>query len=130
MNSQGVCLQQAEKLTNPLSETPSRDFEDALMKAIDEVILALLGPGVLQSLYTHLDKHHSITRDDLPYRLDMLFTLLEETLGVQSARTIGRTIAKAFYSRLKIEFRSSPNHTLLDYVEEAKRNFQVLRGME
>lgn len=77
------------------------DFNDALIKPIDEIMFILLGQGVLRS-NTHPD--------------------------VESARAIDMTSVEAVHSRLKIE--QSPNYAVLDYVEQAKKEFQVLRGME
>jgi hypothetical protein len=103
----------------------SKEFNDALLESIDEAMTALLGKGVLDSLYLHLDRFCAITKDELPNRLEAFFSILEKTLG-SSGKTIGKAIAKRFYSKLQLEFDEKANHSLLEYVEEAKRKLQTL----
>ncbi len=95
-------------------------FNDALVESIDETITGLLSRGVVDALYAHLQTFHSISRDELPYRLDTLLSALEKIFGVRGAQTITNAIAKKFYLKLEIEFTPNPNRTLLEYVDEAK----------
>jgi len=76
---------------------------------------------VLETLYRVLNEKHSVTADELPCRLEKLWDVLEEGLGRVSSRTVGRLIAKSFYSDLGLPFVPNPEWTLQDYVEEARR---------
>ena len=100
-------------------------FHVLLLESIDETITALLGKGVLDSLYLHLERFCAITKDELPNRLEVFLSILEKTFG-SSGKTIGKAIAKRFYSKLQLEFDEKANHSLLEYVEEAKRKLQTL----
>ncbi len=91
-----------------------------MVESIDETITGLLSRGVVDALYAHLQTFHSISRDELPYRLDTLLSALEKIFGVRGAQTITNAIAKKFYLKLEIEFTPNPNRTLLEYVDEAK----------
>lgn len=103
-----------------MTET-GRDFNGTLKKAINETIQSLLGPGVLEALYRVLAEKHSVTTEELPCRMEKLWEVLEQGLGHVSSRTVGRSIAKRFYSELGLQFVPNPEWTLLDYLEEAKR---------
>ena len=101
-----------------------REFNDALVDSIDESITDLLGRAVVDALYAHLQTSHAIARDEVPYRLDTLFTALEKIFGVRSSQTITKAIARRFYLKLGLEFTGNPSRTLVEYVEEAKMKLQ------
>jgi len=94
-----------------------------LVESIDETITDLLGRVVVDALYAHLQTFHSISRDEVPYRLDTLFAILERILGA-SSQTITKAIARKFYLKLGLEFTGNPGRTLLEYVDEAKMKLQ------
>ena len=95
-----------------------------MVESIDETITDLLSRAVVDALYAHLQTFHSIARDEVPYRLDTLFTTLEKIFGVRSSQTITKAIAREFYLKLRLEFTGNPSHTLLEYVDEAKMKLQ------
>jgi hypothetical protein len=100
------------------------EFNDALLESIDETITELLSRTVVDALYAHLQTFHSISRDELPHRLDTLLTALEKIFGVRGLQTITKAIAKRFYLKLGLEFTANPNRTLIEYVDEAKVKLQ------
>ena len=102
----------------------SREFNEVLVESIDETITALLSRAVVEALYVHLQTFYSVSRDEVPYRLETLFASLEKVFGVRSSQIITKAIAKQFYIKLGLEFTSNPNRTLLEYVDEAKRKLQ------
>jgi len=92
-------------------------------ESIDETITALLSGGVLKALYEHLEKAHSISREDVPDRLEVLHSTLRETFGPAGSKTISRMVAKMLYGKLGLVFVDhigNPGPTLIEYVEEAK----------
>ena len=100
-----------------------REFNDVLVESIDETITDLLSQAVVDALYAHLQTIYSISRDEVPYRLDTLFTALEKIFGT-SAQTITKAVAREFYLKLGLEFTGNPSRTLLEYVDEAKMKLQ------
>ena len=98
-----------------------------MVESIDETITELLSRTVVDALYVHLQTFHSISRDEVPYRLDTLFTSLETIFGVPSSRTITKVIAKKFYLKLGLGFTDNPNQTLLECVEDAKMKVRESR---
>lgn len=99
------------------------EFYSAFSKATDETISELLGTSVLDSLYAHLAGTHNVTRDQLPYRLDTAYALLEKVFGPKGARTISRSIIRRFYRKLNVEFKEDHDHTLEVYMKIPQREF-------
>ena len=113
--------ERAATTKNELDGHTLADFNKILLRAIEETIVGLTGPSVLDSLYAGLQKFHSITRDMLPNNLQVLSGILSTTFGPNSSRVVTRRIAVALYARLKIRFTEYPDYDLVAYVEEAKR---------
>lgn len=102
----------------------AREFNEVLVESIDETITTLLSREVVNALYLHLQTALSIQKDEVPYRLETLFTTLERTFGLTSSKTIGKAIARTFYAKLGLTFTNNPDRTILEYVEKAKIKLQ------
>ena len=100
----------------------NREFNNILVESIDETITNLLSPQAANAIYSHLEKVHCITKDEIPYRLDTLFSMVENTLGTPSSKTLSKAVAKKLYTKLDLNFpkHNGPSLTLGEYVEEAK----------
>jgi hypothetical protein len=98
----------------------SRDLNSALCSVIDDTVVELLGSDVLASLYGILEKQHAITRDELPYRLESSYKVLEDAFEVFGAKTLGSVIAQKLYAGRNSVFCNHDGYTLSDYVEFAK----------
>ena len=102
-----------------------RDFNGTLNKAISETIAGVLGPNVLDTLYHVLEEKYSVTSDELPYRLETIWEILENGLGYDSSRTVGRSIARLFYSKVGLQFTAYPGWRLQEYVNDAKKRLAL-----
>jgi hypothetical protein len=91
--------------------------------AIDETIVEVLGVDALHSIYTRLRDEHSVTRDELPYRIETLYNVLENSFEVFGAKTLGTVIAEKFYAALGLTFYNHDCYSLSDYVQYAKSKF-------
>jgi len=100
---------------------PTADFTGQIVLAIDDTVRAVLGQSVLDALYEHLRTHYDIGPEELPYRLDTLYDVLENVFGVFGAKTIGHRVARNLYTRLGLRFEDMENYTLHDYIDQAKR---------
>jgi hypothetical protein len=89
---------------------------------IGETVSALFGQPVLEAFYTHLKNHYAISKNALPAHLPTLHEVLQNTIELAASTTAERAIARALYSRSKIRFTTLSNLTLLEYVDEVKRN--------
>ena len=90
---------------------------------IGETVSALFGQPVL-AFYTHLKNHYAISKHVMPAHLPTLHEVLQNATGLAVSTTVERAMARALYSRvrLKTRFTNSSSLTLLEYVDEAKRN--------
>jgi hypothetical protein len=100
-----------------------REFDDVLVETIDETLTALFSREVVDALYVHLQKAHSVSKDEVPRRLETLCSALEKTFG-PGGKIICKAIARKFYAKLGLTFFDNPGRTLIEYVEEAKVKLQ------
>jgi hypothetical protein len=100
---------------------PPKDFNKEVKSALDMVILGLTGPSVLVSLHRHLKDHYGITPDEIPYRLNTVFGVLESVFGVAGVDTIKRATAKRLCQNVGLDFSDVFGYDLPDYVELCKK---------
>lgn len=103
-----------------MSTAKRQDFNDILCSAIEDTISDALGRGGLEGLYKYLKDHHEISRDELPYRIETMYSALEAPFGIFGAKTIGIRIARNFYAKLRLTFYEHEGYALQDYIETAK----------
>ena len=113
-----------QRLTQATAVSNS-DFNEVLLKSVDDAVISTLGEKVLQSLFAHLLVYRQLPRDEIPHRLNVFFPGLEKAFGPTSGKTLGRFVVKVLYSRLGLEFDRRSDQPLLDYVEHARRELRV-----
>ena len=97
-----------------------RGFDECLLDSIDEGLGIILGEKFKGSFYELIEQKYQMTRSSLPNRLDVLAHVLSAVLGNSGGAVMGGAIAKRFYSRLGLQFVQKPNHSLQNYVTDAK----------
>jgi len=100
---------------------PVRSFNEIVCQAIDKTVEELLGQKVVEPFYVHLSERFGVDRDELPYRIDTVCSVLEDLFGVKGAHVIERKIAKHLYDKILLPFDDKQGSTLEDYLELAKR---------
>jgi len=101
-----------------LSEKSAR-FNEILVKSIDASIIELLGENVLSALNQYLTDRLDVTREELPYRLASLYTVLEEIFGFKGARTLQHRIAEHLSNEISVPLPDAADYTLQMYVQKA-----------
>jgi len=96
------------------------DFNGLLYSAIEDTIVEVLGRKVFLALREGLETRFGVTSEELAYRTDTMYNMLEGTFGVVGAKTLGTHIAMKFYAKLGLHFERHDSYTLVDYVEAAK----------
>ena len=96
-------------------------FNEILIQSIDESINELVSPNVRRVLYKLLEDHYGIIPDEFPYRLETIYTALDDVFGIRVAGAIERLIAKHFYGELNIPFAYMSECTLQMYIEKAQQ---------
>ena len=98
------------------------EFRKALLEAVDEGLLAL-GESVRPTIYWHLERRGSIRREEIPDRPGDFASALEGLISA-GAKVLEKTIVKRLYSKLGLAFKEVEGYGFLDYVEDAKRQWQ------
>jgi len=94
-------------------------FNELVSECVDETLSDLFGERAKQTVYTRLEKQYSITRDQIPQRLNDFSPALESMFG-KSGRTIGKIFARTLYSKLGLEYVVKSDCEFKDYVHEAR----------
>ena len=68
--------------------------------------MEVLGVDGLRSVLTVLRDRYDVDRDELPYRVESFYKVLESDFEVYGAKTIGPEIARKFYAMLGLNFKS------------------------
>jgi len=95
------------------------DFNELLVESVKETISEVLGARVTPAFWYHYQAFLGMTRDEMPYRLDTLFSSLKGMFGV-GGETLGRRIVKKLYAKAGVPLNYVPDRPLTDYVEELK----------
>ena len=119
--ARGYPLREVSQLSHATLVEESDRFNQTLLDCVDDAVRAIMGEEVLQSLFVNLGTYQGLSREEIPFHLDVFFPALEKAFGQPSGRTVGRFIIKVLYARLGLEFDSASNRVLLDYVEDARR---------
>jgi hypothetical protein len=109
-----------------LATSRLREFNELFCQAVDESISEILGANVLTSLYGALEKQHAVSREELPYRLETMYAVLENVIGIRSSRVIENHIIRKFYHNLDLPFETVDGYTLKDYVEAARKKIEAM----
>jgi hypothetical protein len=108
-----------------LASARFQEFNKLFCQAIDQSITEMVGSSVLSSLYDALEKYYSVTRDELPYRLETVYSVLEIVFGVKGAHTIEKRIIRRLYEILEFSFTNIVGYTLEDYVEAVRKGIRL-----
>ena len=96
------------------------EFNDKLQSAVERTIVEVLGVGALASIIVTLREKYDVSRDELPYRSETLYRVLEENFEVFGAKTLGSVIARKLYASLGLDFETHDGYSLPDYAQTAK----------
>ncbi len=100
-------------------------FSELLLEVIDDS-LSVLGDQPRQAVYQYLMTMHSIHREEIPDRLEEFMSGLEKALGGASS-VIERLILRKLFQRIGSTFRETQNLEFRDYINDAKRRFEIAR---
>ncbi len=113
------------KITSQISEMISpRRFREILLEAVDYG-LAVLGEGVRQAIYGHIERNYAIRREEIPEHLETFHEALKEIFG-RVSKVVEKFIAKHLYERLDLNFYAHPDWTLLEYIRCARKQARIL----
>jgi hypothetical protein len=100
-------------------------FNQVLLESVDES-LGVLGDEPRKAMYEYLMTIHSLPRDEIPGRTDDFISGLKRALGSASG-VIEKLILKKLYQRIGTSFHESEGLEFQDYLDDARRRFEVTR---
>ena len=106
-------------------ESTEEPFEAALVQAVND-IFSVLGESVKQSIYGHLRTVYGINKDEIPNKIEVFASAVEETFG-----SVGRLIEIKIIERLHskyVDFCYFPPNGDLDfvgYVSSLRDNLEI-----
>ena len=71
----------------------------------------------------HVERKRSLRREEIPERLEAFHEVLESSLGA-GVRVVERQIAEKLYGRLGLKFIGRESWTLVNYVDDAKKDIR------
>jgi len=107
------------------SSRPVRSFNEIVCQAIDKALEELLGPEAVKSVYVHLSERFGVDRNELPYRIDTICSVLDSVFGVKGARLIERKVAKNLYDKLFLPFNDEQGYGLEDFLAAARHTISA-----
>jgi len=96
------------------------DFNNVICSAIDDTVREVLGERILHDMYETLGNQYGIGRDELPYRNDTMYQVLETKYSVPGANTMAPLIAEKLYAKLGLTFYVIEGYALRDYIRDAE----------
>jgi hypothetical protein len=103
---------------------------EVFLESIDETITVLLSREVVNALYLHLQRAHSIPRNEIPYKIETLCSTLNKVFGTSGTAAISKAVARKLFIKLGLTFSDNPPLTLSEYLEVAKSMVDEAREMK
>ncbi|MBS7658126.1 MAG: hypothetical protein QW476_00960 [Candidatus Bathyarchaeia archaeon] len=92
-----------------------REFNEALLEAVDEALLAL-GESVRQAIYWYLENKYSVKKSEIPNKIGEFEEALSNMLGA-AANIILKIIIKKLYAKFKLNYEEKPEWKLKNHIE-------------
>jgi hypothetical protein len=97
----------------------AKDFDKLLIETIDLRLTDLFGVEGKEMAYRYLANHHALVKNDIPQKTDYFESCLVQLFGF-CGKTIGRAIAKKFYSSLGLAFPNRLDYPFHEYIDNAR----------
>jgi len=104
--------------------SPNKSFGEILLDSIDEG-LAVLGREPQQAVYQFLQTICSLPREEIPQRVPEFAAGLRKAIG-SASKVIEKMILRKLYEKTGSNLREIPDSEFSEYVEDAKRRFEIL----
>jgi hypothetical protein len=98
-------------------------FREAVLEAVDEGLL-VFGESTRHIVYYMLERDSSVTRDEIPEKLDDFIAELENILWV-GAKVVEKVISEKLCTKLGLTFLEHESWTPADYADKAKKHVKA-----
>jgi hypothetical protein len=97
------------------------EFEKLLIKSIDDSLKDTFGEVAAQIIYKHLEKNHSLKKEEIPKKLEVFTEALEKYLN-SGVIVVEDLVLKKLCSNLGFERPREECLSFVDYVTKLKEN--------
>jgi len=96
-------------------------FDELLFEAIDDIIRQVFGESTSELIYTFIERHALLKRQDIGQKIEAFYTYLEKLLGSEGAQIIHATSFKCLCLKLRREYEEIEKYfSFLDELYEIK----------
>lgn len=96
------------------------DFEETLLRAVNEGLLAL-GETPRKAIYYHLKRKFQLERENIPEDPEEFALALSSIFG-PGAEIIEELIVKELYGKLNLNFEEKKGFEFVDYVRQSQES--------
>jgi len=95
------------------------DFQKALVEAIDESLLVMLGENGKEVVYFRLKHSYALGKEDIPFHPEIFVECLRKIFG-SGAVAVEKAVIRNLYRRLGLKFTEKKNFDFFECLNEAK----------
>jgi len=96
-------------------------FDELLFEAIDDTIRQVFGESASELIYTFMERHVSLKREEVSEKIEAFYSYLEKLLGSEGAQIIQATSFKRLCFKLRREYEEIEKYfSFLDELYEVK----------
>ena len=118
-NAERIATEECIRYLRGTGKMPA-DFNQLLILAIEDTIQDFLGTSTLEALESELRTKYEISSEELPYRMETVYDILENRFSLVGAESIGAKIAANLYGKLGLPFHNHDGYSLPQYIRTAK----------
>ena len=96
-------------------------FEKLLIKSVDDGLKDTFGETAAEIIYKHLERNHSLKREEIPKKLEVFIEGLENFLD-SGAIVVEGLVLENLCSNLGLERPSKERLSFVDYVTKLKKS--------
>jgi len=109
-----------------VSADTGEEFKKLLLQTIDDSFKEIFGETATHIIYFYLESNCSLRREDIPDRLEDFMEGLHKFFSKASV-TVEHAVLTKLYSSLGLKFERREGQGFVDYVDELKNVYQVVK---
>ena len=102
------------------------DFTKILVDSVNEALATVLGQPITPELNHHLQAYIGLSVDEMTNRIDLLFSTLKDSFGLQGG-SLCKLVVRKMYQKSGIPFYEIAGTQMIQYVNELKRTLAMAK---
>jgi len=104
------------------------EFDELMFVAIDDTMRQVFGEPASEVIFSFMEKHGSLKREEVGEKIEVFYAFLEKLLGSEGAQVIRNISFKRFCLKLRREYEDVEKYfSFLDQLYETK--FKLLASL-